>query len=155
MTHAVRLVGPDDVAAVFALRYEVFVLGQGVPEELERDELDGGADHAVVLVDGQVVGTGRLVDGRIDVESRLIPGTSGVGTIGRMAVAPAHRGTGVGRALLDRLVERAAERGLREVELHAQLHAWGFYERAGFVPYGPTYLEAGIEHVGMRRMLPG
>ena len=156
MTVEVRLAGPDDLAALLALRHDVFVLGQAVPEELERDELDAGADHAVALVEGAVVGTGRLVDGRIDDDSRFVPGSQGtVGTIGRMAVADAARGTGIGRALLDLLVARAAERGLPAVELHAQLHARGFYERAGFVPFGEVYLEAGIEHLGMRRALTG
>lgn len=151
---AVRLAGRADMDAVYALRHEVFVVGQDVPEELERDELDLVADHAVASVDGVVVGTGRLVDGRIDVEGVLVPGTVGtVGTVGRMAVASAARGSGVGRQLLDLLVARASERGLPEVELHAQTHALGFYERAGFTAFGEVYLEAGIEHVGMRRPL--
>ena len=151
----VRLAGPGDLDAVYALRHEVFVVGQGVPVELERDELDASADHAVALdAAGAVVGTGRLVDGRIDQEGRLEPGTPGtVGTVGRMAVAAAARGSGTGRALLDLLVRRAGERGLPEVELHAQLHARSFYERAGFTPFGEVYLEAGIEHLGMRRRL--
>ena len=156
MSVEVRLASPRDMAAVYALRYDVFVVGQDVPEELERDELDATADHAVAVLDGAVVGTGRLVDGRIDEQGRLEPGSSGtVGTIGRMAVAGAARGTGTGRALLDLLVERAAHRGLPVVELHAQLHARGFYERAGFTPFGEVYLEAGIEHLGMRRELRG
>ena len=152
MTLHVRMAGPADLPAVYALRHEVFVVGQAVPEELERDALDAVADHAVALLDGTVVGTGRLVDGRIDVDGRLVPATGGrIGTIGRMAVAQAHRGSGAGRALLDLLLARADERGLAEVELHAQVHARSFYERAGFVAYGATYEEAGIEHVGMHR----
>ena len=151
---SVRLAGPDDMGQVYALRHEVFVVGQAVPVELERDELDAAADHALGLLDGRVVGTGRLVEGRIDEDGRLVPGTAGaVATIGRMAVADAARGAGLGRALLDLLVARAVERRLPEVELHAQLHARGFYERAGFSPFGAIYLEAGIEHLGMRRRL--
>jgi predicted GNAT family N-acyltransferase len=151
---AVRLAGPDDLDGLFALRHDVFVRGQGVPEELERDELDAAADHAIALLDGEVVGTGRLVDGRIDDQSRFVPGTEGtLGTIGRMAVAESARGRGVGRALLDLLVARAQERGLPAVELHAQVHARAFYERAGFTSFGEVYLEAGIEHLGMRRAL--
>ena len=154
MSAQVRLAGAADLPALLALRHEVFVVGQGVPVELEQDELDAAADHAVALRAGAVVGTGRLVDGRIDVEGRLEPGTPGtVGTVGRMAVAAPARGTGVGRMLLDLLVERAAARGLPVVELHAQVHALAFYERAGFEPVGETYLEAGIEHQGMRRSL--
>jgi predicted GNAT family N-acyltransferase len=150
----VQLAGPDDLAEVYALRHEVFVVGQDVPAELERDGFDALADHAVARQDGRVVGTGRLVDGRIDEQGRLVPGTAGtVGTIGRMAVVEHARGTGTGRALLDLLVDRAGERGLPAVELHAQLHARGFYERAGFTPVGEVYLEAGIEHVGMRRQI--
>jgi len=144
------------MARVYALRHEVFVVGQAVPAELERDVLDSRADHAVALVGDLVVGTGRLVDGRIDDDGLLVPGTTGaVATIGRMAVADGVRGTGLGRALLDLLVLRAGARGLPEVELHAQLHARGFYERAGFTPFGEVYLEAGIQHLGMRRSLSG
>ena len=153
---SVRLAGPADMARVYALRHEVFVVGQAVPVELERDALDACADHAVALVRDLVVGTGRLVDGRIADDGLLVPGTPGaVATIGRMAVADDARGTGLGRALLDLLVGRAGTRGLPEVELHAQLHARGFYERAGFTPFGEVYLEAGIEHLGMRRSLRG
>ena len=154
MSLQVRLAAPDDLPEVYALRYEVFVVGQHVPEELERDALDAEADHAVARQAGTVVGTGRLVNGRIDEQGRLEPDTRGlVVTIGRMAVAADARGTGTGRALLDELVDRAAERGLPAVELHSQLHARGFYERAGFTPFGDVYLEAGIEHLGMRREL--
>ncbi|MGB8649533.1 MAG: GNAT family N-acetyltransferase, partial [Mycobacteriales bacterium] len=62
-------------------------------------------------------------------------------------------GQGVGAAVLARLEERARERGLPAVELHAQLHATGFYDRAGYVPFGDVYLEAGIEHLSMRKEL--
>lgn len=154
MTLLVRVAHADDMPVVYALRHEVFVLGQGVPPEVERDALDATAQH-VVAVDGAcTVGTGRLVDGRIDADLRLAAGTPGtVGTIGRMAVVAAARGAGVGRALLDLLVERARSLGLPAVELHAQLHAKEFYQRAGFRPFGEVYLEAGIEHIGMRREL--
>ncbi len=154
MTLVVRLAGPADMPAVFAVRHVVFVQGQGVPQDLERDELDACAEHAVAVRDGRVVGTGRLLDGRTDESGRLVPGSAGaVGTVGRMAVLDEVRGGGAGRAVLDLLVATAATHGWPVVELHAQVHARGFYERAGFGPYGEVYLEAGIEHVGMRRGL--
>jgi predicted GNAT family N-acyltransferase len=140
--------------AAYALRYDVFVVGQDVPAELERDDLDATAVHVVAFDSDGLVGTGRLVDGRIGTDLELESGTPGtVGTIGRIAVAAASRGTGVGRELLDLLVERAQVLGLPAVELHAQLHAKDFYERAGFVPFGDVYVEAGIEHIGMRKDL--
>jgi predicted GNAT family N-acyltransferase len=131
--------GPQEpLAAARALRHEVFVIGQNVPEELEIDEIDPACDHAVAIVDGQVVGTGRLLPN---------------GVIGRMAVADSWRGQGVGAAVLDRLEEQARARGHAIVELHAQLHAAGFYDRAGYERVGDVYLEAGIEHVTMRKPL--
>ncbi|MCW2668823.1 MAG: acetyltransferase [Frankiales bacterium] len=133
-----RLATAADMPAVFALRHEVFVVGQDVPEELERDELDAVSDHAVAVVDDQVVGTGRLLPD---------------GTIGRMAVSPAVRGQGIGAAVLTVLEERARERGLAAIELHAQVHALGFYDRYGYVPFTEVYLEAGIEHRSMRKEL--
>ena len=138
MTGVVRLAGAADLPAVFALRHEVFVLGQAVPVELERDELDDVSDHCVAERGGRVVGTGRLLPD---------------GTVGRMAVAPDVRGQGVGAQVLARLEERARERGLTQVELHAQVHARAFYERAGYSSYGPVYVEAGIDHVSMRKQL--
>lgn len=134
----VRLATPEDMPAAFALRHEVFVVGQGVPPELELDELDAVCDHAVALLDGEVVGTGRLLP---------------TATIGRMAVAERVRGQGVGAAVLECLEERARERGFGVVELHAQVHAAGFYDKAGYAPFGEVYLEAGIEHVSMRKVL--
>jgi predicted GNAT family N-acyltransferase len=70
-----------------------------------------------------------------------------------MAVAEPARGTGTGRALLDLLVARAAELGCLPSSCTPQVHARGFYERAGFEPCGEVYLEACIEHVAMRRPL--
>jgi predicted GNAT family N-acyltransferase len=59
----------------------------------------------------------------------------------------------VGRRVLDALMQAARERGDTEVLLHAQTSAAAFYERAGFVPRGPAFEEAGIAHVEMARAL--
>ena len=145
MSLEVRRAGPPDMPAVYALRHVVFVLGQDVPEDLERDELDADADHAMALDDGELVGTGRLVG------PGQVGRTDGVATVGRMAVAAQARGSGAGSAVLRALEQRARERGYRGVELHAQVHARGFYERVGYAAFGEPYLEAGILHVSMQK----
>lgn len=126
-------------AVLDALRFEVFVVGQGVPAELERDGRDPECAHVLAeSAAGEPVGTGRLLpDGRI----------------GRMAVLEAWRGRGVGAALLLALMAEARRRGFARAHLHAQSHARAFYERHGFVVEGEEYLEAGIPHVGMRAPL--
>jgi predicted GNAT family N-acyltransferase len=121
------------------LREQVFVVEQQVPLAMEYDEFDPVSRHAVATdAQGQVIGTGRLLPD---------------GHIGRMAVAAGWRGLGVGRALLDRLLDEARARGLREVILHAQTQATGFYSRVGFVAVGEEFLEAGIPHMQMRKEL--
>jgi predicted GNAT family N-acyltransferase len=131
-----------DWPEVAALRTRVFVEEQGVPPEIEQDDRDATAVHALSRdAAGRVVATGRLLVGE------------GTATIGRMAADPAVRGRGHGRAVLDELHRQAALRGVREIALHAQLTARGFYERAGYTAVGEIYEEAGISHVTMTRRL--
>jgi YbgC/YbaW family acyl-CoA thioester hydrolase len=125
------------------LRLEVFVREQGIPREIEIDEFDPICRHVVAFNRlNQPIATGRLVSE-----------APGVGRIGRMAVARELRGSRVGRQVLDSLVQAARDRGDGEVVLHAQRHAQSFYLRAGFVPEGEIYDEAGIDHITMRRVL--
>ncbi|MGY1618037.1 GNAT family N-acetyltransferase [Geodermatophilus sp. SYSU D00691] len=133
---------PADRPAIAALRTRVFVDEQGVPPEIEQDDADATAVHAVSRdAAGRVVATGRLLD------------RGGTGVIGRMAADPAVRGQGHGAAVLAVLHAEAARLGFAVVELHAQVAARRFYERAGYAAVGEEYLEAGIRHVTMRRRL--
>ena len=119
------------------VRDAVFVVEQGVPPEVERDEWDQRSDHALALDrDCRVVGTGRLLPD---------------GHIGRMAVLPEWRGHGIGGRILASLIARAHERGMRRVVLNAQTHAVPFYARHGFTAFGDEFMEAGIPHVAMAR----
>jgi len=137
------LAGPEEQAALLALRRQVFVDEQGVPADLERDDQDAGAVHAVARdAAGQVVGTGRLLVGR-----------AGTARIGRMAVAAQARGCGVGASLLAVLEEAALAAGCRRCEVHAQVQAVGFYRRAGYRQEGAAFLEAAIAHLAMVKHL--
>jgi YbgC/YbaW family acyl-CoA thioester hydrolase len=122
-----------------AIRTAVFVQEQQIPAELEWDAADASCVHAVAYnCFGMALGTGRLLEH-----------SPGVAKIGRMAVLQAMRGADIGRALLDALVDCARQRGEREVLLHAQMSAAGFYTRAGFTAQGSPFDEAGIAHVEM------
>jgi YbgC/YbaW family acyl-CoA thioester hydrolase len=130
-------------AAARPIRAEVFIGEQKIPADMEWDDADADAVHAVAFNRlGRALGTGRMLE--------HVPG---VAKIGRMAVASSSRHGGVGRAVLDALVDAARARGDRQAVLHAQLGAAPFYERAGFVRRGPEFDEAGIAHVEMLRVL--
>ncbi|WP_329340188.1 GNAT family N-acetyltransferase [Streptomyces sp. NBC_00663] len=143
---------PADREMCFAVRKQVFVVEQGVPEDLEYDAYDAVAVHVLaVRDDGVALGTGRLLHGSQAAEK--VGGDLTLGSLGRLAVAEEARGLGVGVALVRAIEDAARARGLAAVDLHAQTHALGFYERLGYEAYGPEYLEAGIAHQGMRRAL--
>ena len=120
------------------IRFAVFVEEQGVPLEIELDEMDPKSLHAVAFEDASPVGTGRLLPD---------------GHVGRMAVLKNWRGRGVGGQILAALLDEARRRGHREVVLSAQVHARAFYRSHGFAEQGAEYLDAGIAHVDMRRTL--
>ena len=127
--------------AVYALRHEVFVVEQGVPEELEVDEDDGVAAHLAALSDGHVIGTLRILrQGR-------------TAKIGRMAVSASSRKKGIGRELMEFAAANASRHGAEEIILGAQLTACEFYKRLGYVEEGAVYDDAGIPHVMMRKKL--
>ena len=129
------------------VRTEVFVQEQRIPADMEWDDADATAVHALAVNRlGQPIATGRL----------LGPATAqpGVAKIGRMAVNRVLRGSHLGRDILQALMLAAAQRGDHEVCLHAQRSAEGFYTRLGFVPRGEPFEEAGIAHIEMFKRLP-
>ena len=140
----VRVGGWDELGRDAQLiRTEVFVQEQRIPAEMEWDEADRACVHAVAYNRfGLPLATGRLLE--------HVPG---VAKIGRMAARRTMRGGGVGRAVLDALMQAARERGYHEALLHAQTSAAAFYSRAGFVERGPEFEEAGIPHVEMVKTL--
>ena len=125
------------------LRVEVFVHEQGVPLAMEYDDADADALHAVAYNGlGQALATGRL-----------LAYTPGVSKVGRMAVKRVMRGSGVGQSILDALLAAAAQRGDRQIVLHAQTSAEGFYRRAEFNARGEPFDEVDIPHVEMFKTL--
>ncbi len=133
----------DDRDMIAPVRTQVFVVEQGVPPEIEMDDMDARCVHAIAQdAQRRVIGTGRL-----------LPAQAGTARIGRMAVYEEWRGRRVGAALLHLLMDAARRRGDREIELHAQSRAERFYLREGFTRQGEEYLEAGIAHVNMRKYL--
>jgi len=138
--HNVILIKPWNEAKniAFPIRHAVFVIEQGVPKEIEIDEHDPHASHALACFNTEYVGTARLI--------KL---SRSCGQIGRMAVLAHSRNRGVGGRLLVALIEYGKTEGMVEYLLHAQLGAIPFYEKLGFIPYGKIYDEAGISHRNM------
>ena len=128
-----------DADALRAVRREVFIVEQQVPEDEEWDDHDETAQHFLARSnDGEAIGTARLTRD---------------GHIGRMAVIREWRGRHVGDALLRSAIEFAAGLGRTEVRLMAQVYALPFYRRHGFEAYGEVFDDVGIDHQWMARSL--
>jgi predicted GNAT family N-acyltransferase len=128
-----------DGALLRRLRCDVFMREQGVPETFEWDALDAVCRHVVATDErGAAIGCGRLLPD---------------GNIGRLAVERGWRGRGVGSAMLSRLVDIARNAGFERVVLSAHIDAEAFYAGRGFAPAGAEFIEAGIRHRRMERVL--
>ncbi len=135
-SHSVHIVSWEDEALTLrAIRTEVFINEQQVPEAMEWDEFDAISTHVLARnFDGLPVGTARLLPD---------------GHVGRMAVLKEWRGNGYGSAMLQKMLEELNSRHKQIVMLNAQTSAVKFYEKFGFKVSGEEFWEAGIPHVKM------
>lgn len=140
MTVSINVV--DDPSQCLALRMEVFVHEQGVPVEDELDDLDDQAIHILARTGDTPIGTARV----------LIQGDTA--KIGRVCISKPARGDGLGKDLMLFALDIAQNTaGIKHAKLGAQTYAIGFYERLGFVAYGPIYDDGGIPHRDMVKEL--
>ena len=128
----------DNEKDICKIRLEVFVDEQNVPEELEIDGLDDEAKHVLAFIDGQAIGTGRILND---------------GHIGRVAVLKDFRSMGIGKLIMLDLISWAKEAQVQKLWLSSQWHAHSFYLDLGFICEGKIYKEAGIDHIRMYREL--
>jgi len=124
--------------AAFALRREVFVWEQKVPEAEEHDADDMTATHFVAIAEGEVVGTLRLID---KPEHHKI---------GRVAVRQAFRGRGIAKRLMLAAMDHARAGGRDRFYLTAQSDKLAMFEKLGFAAFGPELMDGGMPHRAMR-----
>ena len=125
--------------AAFALRREVFVIEQQIPEAEEFDADDLTATHLVAIAAGNVVGTLRIIWNAEHVK------------LGRVVVARSWRGKGISKQLLQHAMQLARERGESRFYLTAQHDKLGVYQGLGFVAFGEPFDDgSGILHLAMK-----
>ena len=146
----VKLVETEaELAGAINVRMRVFVSEQSIPAEVELDQADATATHAVALHQGEVVGTGRLVVDAGEVAESEVA----AGRIGRMAVDQTWRRQGVGGQILRFLEGEARRQGLTQCVLHAQEYVKDFYAGEGYQERGEVFLEVDIPHIEMWKEL--
>ncbi|MBN3582490.1 GNAT family N-acetyltransferase [Algoriphagus aestuarii] len=129
---------------ILKLRNEVFVVEQNcVYQDADNKDLKG--DH--LMIKGE---DGLLAYARI-----LPPGVSYKEvSIGRVVSHPKARRMGVGKELMKKALEFIQEKyGACRVRISAQTYLKVFYASFGFETVGEVYLEDGIEHVEMVKVI--
>ncbi|MDH5183321.1 MAG: GNAT family N-acetyltransferase [Gammaproteobacteria bacterium] len=124
--------------ALSLIRRAVFIEEQRVPEVLEWDGEDKTAVQLMALDDDVPVGTLRMLVN---------------GHLGRMAVLKPFRNRGIGHMLMQRMMEIARDNGLSKLTLSAQTHAVPFYLQFGFIADNEVFMDAGIPHRHMHKLL--
>lgn len=141
----IKVTTEAELQECLAVRREVFIEEQEVPESLEIDEWDviGGAQHLLVRNAGRAIACGRLR--QYDERTAKLQ---------RIAVRQEGRGQGFGRHVVLGLEDLAKADGFAAAVLDAQTQAEGFYKRLGYQTVSPeTFLDAGIPHVRMSKEL--
>ena len=130
----------DRQAEITSVRRAVFVEEQNVPESIDFDGTDPDFIH-VLATDktGRPVGTARI---------------NRKGKIGRMAALKKYRRRGIGRKMIQVLMNYGREIAITDFHLSAQITAVGFYEKMGFEPYGEEFIEADMKHINMKMKNP-
>lgn len=136
--------GSDIYSHSLKIRQTVFVKEQHVPAELEIDEHEAHCCYFLLLLD----------DGTPVSTLRILPSDTGeTALIQRVATLKAYRGQGYAHQLMVFVLNDLKTQGFKTAELHAQIQALSFYEGLGFEAYGDIFLDAGIQHLAMKKIV--
>jgi ElaA protein len=131
---------PHELYNILQLRTEVFV----VEQQCVFQDMDGKDEYCQHLMGWE--------NGKLLAYTRLVP--AGVAytlpSIGRVVTAPAARGRGIGRLLMQKSInEIYTLYGKSPIRIGAQLYLLKFYTELGFKQTSEVYLEDGIDHIEM------
>jgi len=126
-----------ELEEAYLVRKRVFIDEQDVAEELERDEFDDAALHVICKADELIIAAGRI----------LFFGEEAI--VGRVAVLKPWRCKGIGRKIMEFIMDIAKNSGVKTLAANVQIDVQDFCEKLGFKPVGEFFLEAGIEHIKM------
>jgi len=130
----------DKQTELTSVRRAVFIGEQNVPESIELDNRDPDCFHVLASdIKGRPIGTARM-----DVK----------GKIGRMAVLHDYRSQGIGRKMIQTLMDYGRKNSITDFHVSSQVTAVGFYKKMDFEPFGEEFLEAAIMHINMKLKNP-
>jgi len=138
-----KLVGNgEELSEASEIRRQVFVVEQGISEDLVYDSYDNEAIHLIAKQGERIIGIARV--------RFLKPGEA---KLERMAILPLYRLKGIGKKMVSFLIEMLNRRRIEKLILNSQYDAAEFYNKCGFSVTGSPFMEAGIKHIRMEKRL--
>ncbi|MFM2388256.1 MAG: putative N-acetyltransferase YjcF [Bacteroidota bacterium] len=77
----------------------------------------------------------------------------GIAKLRQMAVAAAYQKQGIGKQLVQFLEKHLCSIDINRIELHARVPVRSFYESQAYTASGKEFLEVGIPHIAMYKVL--
>ena len=142
-----------DVHQLYKLRVDVFVHEQRCPyAEIDATDADPQTVHLLAwdADTHELLGTARVFPAAPADDAALADATGA--QIGRFALAPAARGTGLGRELLQAAIDLGERMHPgKPLYLEAQAGLVDYYAGFGFTPVGELFDDEGVPHQPMLR----
>ncbi len=133
-------VNREDLYQAYKLRTDVFVVEQGCAYP-EVDEYDPHCEHLFGWKDYKLVAYARICP-----PASVYPEAS----LGRIVVESSFRGSGLGKDLMQRGLQRLEEKFPGQaIKLQAQEYLEKFYQSFGFTTISDSYPDVGVMHVDM------
>lgn len=142
-----------DVHQLYKLRVDVFVHEQRCPyAEIDATDADPQTVHLLAwdADTHELLGTARVFPAA-PADDTALSDAAGA-QIGRFALAPAARGTGLGRELLQAAIDLGERMHPgKPLYLEAQAGLVDYYASFGFTPIGEPFDDEGVPHQPMLR----
>jgi predicted GNAT family N-acyltransferase len=139
----------DDLSEVKGIRRKVFVEEYGVYEDVEFDDLDDTAMHAIIYEEAQDWRSESLVVKKVPVATGRIIYDGTVCIIDNVAVLKEYRGMKYGDFTVKMLLSKAFTSGINEVMTKTFFDSQDFFRTIGFDKFNEGYFEKGIRYVDM------
>jgi putative N-acetyltransferase (TIGR04045 family) len=136
-----QAVGPEERAACYAIRHQVFVEEQKLFSDDDFDEHDDRAIHYAALQHDEIIGT-----------VRIYCDPDGIWWGGRLAVLKRYRGR-AGRLLIQACVERVRREGATHFRAFVQQENVAFFKTLNWVAIGALTLIRNRPHQLMEAVL--
>lgn len=124
------------------IRYKVFVDEQKVPAALEVDAFEDLSLHLVLYKGVEPIATARIYEL-----------TNATYKVQRVAVLKEYRTSGIGTILMKEIEKKAHIYKATKLTLGSQNTAIPFYEKLGYEITSTEFMDAGIPHHAMTKIL--